>query len=216
MKAQLQKIKVLCRKSECSFLYVLTKSLFYRIIGLRNFLSSNRVEMKGIRNIKLKNGTLIIGLKKVGHVSNKTSTYFNVRGELICSGSTSFGRGCRVDISEGAFFKVHGGYIGPENDFIIYNGIEIGSGCNISWGCQFMDDDFHSIEYENKRNKNRNIYIGDNVWIGCNSSILKGTYIAKGCVVAANAVVSDVFLEEGCLIGGNPARVIKRNVSWNL
>ncbi|MEX2976144.1 DapH/DapD/GlmU-related protein [Serratia fonticola] len=215
MIGQLKKIRVLCKKSECSFVYVLMKSLYYRVVGLRNFLSSNKVEIKGIKNITLDNGTLIIGLKNVGHVSNTTPTYLNIRGKLICSGSTSFGRGCRIDISEGAFFEIQGGYIGPENDFIIYNGIEVGKGCNISWGCQFLDDDFHSIDYENKKERNKKIHIGDNVWIGCNSSILKGTHIAKGCVVAANAVVSGIFLEEGCLIAGNPAKVIKRNISWD-
>ena len=78
-----------------------------------------------------------------------------------------------------------------------------------------MDEDFHKIEYGNKKAiKEHKIVISDNVWIGCYVNVLKGTFIAKGCVVAANSVVRGVFNEENCLIAGNPAIVIKKNISW--
>ncbi|MGQ8841158.1 acyltransferase [Serratia plymuthica] len=172
--------------------------------------------IKGRDNFILDDGLLFLGLRNVGHVSNKTPSYFNVRGKLTCRGSLSFGRGCRVDINKDATFICQGGYIGPDNTFIIYNGIYIGKGCNISWGCQFLDDDFHQLTYENKKERSKKINIGDYVWIGCNVSVLKGTNIASGCVVAANSVVSGDFLEENCLIAGNPAKVVKRNISWEL
>ncbi|TXE64167.1 acyltransferase [Serratia nematodiphila] len=214
MISELKKLKVLCKKSDCSFFYVLAKSLFYRLLGLRNLFVANKVEIKGINNVVLDGGGLLIGLKSVGHVSNKTPSYFNIRGGLICLGLVSFGRGCRVDINKKSNFTCHGGYIGPDNIFVIYNGISIGAGCNISWGCQFLDDDFHKLNYHDKKNRDKRISIGDHVWIGCNVSVLKGTTIASGCVVAANSVVSGDFLMENCLIAGNPAKVVKENISW--
>ena len=52
------------------------------------------------------------------------------------------------------------------------------------------------------------IVIGDDVWIGARSIILKGVHIGKGAVIAAGAVVSrDV--PEYAIVGGVPARVIK-------
>jgi hypothetical protein len=33
--------------------------------------------------------------------------------------------------------------------------------------------------------------------------------------VAADSKVSGVFAEENCLIAGNPAKVIKRNIAWS-
>jgi acetyltransferase-like isoleucine patch superfamily enzyme len=207
---------VLCEKSECSFFCVVAKYAFYKLKGLNNLFLANDVNIKGDKNFIINGGALLLGLRNVGHVSNKTASYFNVRGKLISNGSLSFGRGCRVDISEGASFVCQGGYIGPENTFIVYNGIDIGEGCNISWGCQFLDDDFHVLNYENKKNRDKKIYIGSFVWIGCNVSVLKGSHIASGCVVAANSVVSGDFLEEKCLIAGNPAKVVKRNISWEL
>ncbi|TFZ52104.1 acyltransferase [Serratia proteamaculans] len=216
MISELKKLRVLCNKSECSFFYVIAKSIIYRVKGLRNLFSANRVDIRGSENFILDRGVLLIGLRNVGHVSNKTLSYFNVRGKLISRGSLSFGRGCRVDINEGAELSCNGGYIGPENTFIVYNGIDIGEGCNISWGCQFLDDDFHILNYENKKIRGKKIHIGNFVWIGCNVSVLKGSHIASGCVVAANSVVSGEFLEEKCLIAGNPAKIVKRNISWDL
>ena len=83
-------------------------------------------------------------------------------------------------------------------------------------------NDFHPIEAE-ARNKllrdenggdsdlvpSREIKIGKNCFIGCNSIILKGTVLGDGCVVGAGAVVAGKF-EDNCVIAGNPARVIKR------
>lgn len=51
--------------------------------------------------------------------------------------------------------------------------------------------------------------IGDNVWIGENVCVLAGSIIGNGCVVASNAVVNGVF-PENCIIGGIPAKIIKK------
>jgi acetyltransferase-like isoleucine patch superfamily enzyme len=53
------------------------------------------------------------------------------------------------------------------------------------------------------------INIEDNVWIGCNSVILHGVRIATGSVVAAGSVVTR-SVPAHCVVGGNPARIIKR------
>ena len=51
------------------------------------------------------------------------------------------------------------------------------------------------------------VFCGDN-WIGAGAIILKGVTIKKGAVIAAGAVVtSDV--DEYCIVGGVPAKIIK-------
>lgn len=52
------------------------------------------------------------------------------------------------------------------------------------------------------------VIIGDDVWIGARSIILKGVRIGKGAVIAAGAVVSK-DVPEYAIVGGVPARVIK-------
>ena len=54
------------------------------------------------------------------------------------------------------------------------------------------------------------IFEGDN-WIGMNSTILKGVTIGRGCIVAAGSVVTK-DVPDGCLVAGNPAKIIRRGV----
>lgn len=56
---------------------------------------------------------------------------------------------------------------------------------------------------------NGDVFIGDDVWIGCKASILSGVTIGTGAVIAANSnVVNDVLPYE--IVGGNPAKVIRK------
>ncbi|HJH06967.1 MAG TPA: gamma carbonic anhydrase family protein, partial [Fusobacterium ulcerans] len=53
--------------------------------------------------------------------------------------------------------------------------------------------------------------VGDNSIIGMGSQILNGSVIPKNCIVSAGAVVnSKLKAEEGDLIAGSPAKVIKK------
>ena len=51
------------------------------------------------------------------------------------------------------------------------------------------------------------VNIGNNVFIGVNSTILMGTTIGDNCIIGANSVVKGVFAPNS-VIAGNPARVI--------
>ena len=51
------------------------------------------------------------------------------------------------------------------------------------------------------------IIIGDDVWIGANSTITDGVKIGKGAVIAANSCVN-CDVEEYSIYGGVPARKI--------
>lgn len=55
----------------------------------------------------------------------------------------------------------------------------------------------------------RDIYIGESCWIGMNSVILPGVSLGGKTIVGAGAVVTKSFPEGRCLIGGNPARLIR-------
>lgn len=86
----------------------------------------------------------------------------------------------------------------------------------ISWDTLIMDTDFHKIkDFNGKRlNENQDIYIGDNVWIGCRKLILKGASIPGNYIIAANSTVVHSFESESQIIGGNPGKVLRDNVMW--
>lgn len=53
------------------------------------------------------------------------------------------------------------------------------------------------------------IRIGRGSWIGFGAQIMSGVTIGRQCVVAAGAiVVKDV--PDYCVVGGNPAKILKR------
>lgn len=56
------------------------------------------------------------------------------------------------------------------------------------------------------------ISIGNDVWIGYNATIMAGVTVGDGAIIATNStVVNDV--EPYSIVGGNPARVIKKRFS---
>lgn len=58
------------------------------------------------------------------------------------------------------------------------------------------------------------VYIGDNVWVGANVMILKGVSIGSNSVIAAGSVVTK-DIPANCIAAGNPAKVVKENLSEN-
>ena len=89
--------------------------------------------------------------------------------------------------------------------------------CNgIGHDCKFIStypfgiiyNDIFSVN-NNSNNKNIDVNIGNDVWIGENVVIMSGVNIGDGCVIANNShVVSNV--EPYSIIGGNPAKIIKK------
>lgn len=54
----------------------------------------------------------------------------------------------------------------------------------------------------------KGIKIGNNCWIGAKVTILDGTVLGNGCIVAAGAVVRGTF-PDNAVIGGVPAKILK-------
>lgn len=101
--------------------------------------------------------------------------------------------------------------IGDRTEIHVGDCIEIGDNTLISWDCCIMDRDYH--KFDGDVEIKRPVKIGNKVWIGCNCLIMKGVTIGNGAVIAAGSVVTrDV--PDGALVGGNPARIIRENVTW--
>jgi acetyltransferase-like isoleucine patch superfamily enzyme len=95
------------------------------------------------------------------------------------------------------------------------NEIFIGDRCVIGSDVIIADTDFHSLipeirssSNDKKGSKNKPIYIGNDVFIGAKSIILKGTNLGNNVVVGAGSVVTGEF-EDNLIIAGNPAKAIK-------
>lgn len=211
------KIKILyrkCKQSGASFIYLVLYWIYAKL-RKKEILIHHKTILKGFRNINPK-GRLWIGMDNTGFVLSKDQTFLNVRGNLKTQGSVIIGRGCRFDIEKNAVVEIgRNTIIRAFANVIIQHGLKIGERCSISWHCQFLDEDFHEVNYEGKKEiTDKRIIIGDKVLIGNHVSIYKGSVIGSGSVVASNSVVKGKFEEENVIIAGNPAKIIKRNIIW--
>jgi acetyltransferase-like isoleucine patch superfamily enzyme len=116
-------------------------------------------------------------------------------------------------------------------DYICIDRIEIGNDVLISWGCTIMDNNAHSLKFEERKNdvfewkkgieenrigyyKNwenvthKPIIIKDKAWIGFKCIILKGVTIGEGAVVGSGSVVTR-DIPDWTVAAGNPAKFIK-------
>ena len=59
------------------------------------------------------------------------------------------------------------------------------------------------------------VVIGYHVWIGNRAILLKGVHIPNDCIIGTASVVTKRFEEEHVCIAGVPAKIVKRDVSWN-
>lgn len=91
--------------------------------------------------------------------------------------------------------------------------IEIGEGCLFARDVVIRSDDVHTINVPGYE-PSKPIIIGNHVWAGQGSKIMKGVTIGNGSIVSANALVlKDV--PERCIAAGLPAKVIKENIEWD-
>lgn len=92
--------------------------------------------------------------------------------------------------------------------------IRIGDGCLIGSNATIVDTDFHPIHSDERRYdamprplEQHGVVIGKNVFIGANSTVLKGSIIGDNSVVGAGSVVAGSF-GSNSIIAGNPATVV--------
>lgn len=95
--------------------------------------------------------------------------------------------------------------------------VTIGDGCLIAPDVMIMDDDGHPTDPEARHTYwptgletrlGAPIRLGNCVWLGARSIVLKGVTIGDGAVVAAGSIVTR-SVPAFTLVGGVPARTIK-------
>lgn len=96
--------------------------------------------------------------------------------------------------------------------------VTIGKWCMLSQKIVFRTTDAHSVLDRNtvqRVNKAKSVKIGDHVWIGGGALIGKGAVVPSDSIVGAMSFVNGSFDEEGIVLGGTPARIVKRGITWH-
>ena len=92
--------------------------------------------------------------------------------------------------------------------------LSIGKECGLSRNVKIMTSDGHPI-YQNRERINhaKDVVLEDNVWVADNVTILKGVEIGEGAVLGIDSLVTK-SVPKNAIAAGNPAKVVKENISW--
>lgn len=128
------------------------------------------------------------------------------KGGTLVTGHCQFYSGVRLEIGKKGLLQIgNGTYLNRNTLVVCEKEILIGKDCKIAWDVIIMDSDLHPINSNPIVDKP--VYIGDDVWIGCRSIILKGVTIGRGAVIAAGSVITK-DIPPYTIWGGAPAQYI--------
>ncbi len=117
--------------------------------------------------------------------------------------------------------------IGNRSSIVAVNSVIIGKYTAIADGVVIVDNNNHPINPKDRKfmrltpedsefrdwkySENKPIVIGENVWVGANSRILKGVNIGDNSIVASASIVTK-DVPENCIVAGNPAKIVKIDI----
>jgi acetyltransferase-like isoleucine patch superfamily enzyme len=197
-------------------------------------VSNNKRKIKGVNN-KIEINTTFMKNSKITIIGNNNKIHFGdmcylANTDILISGDNN-------EVILGNKVYVNGGKICLEDSNNIlkignrttFSGdthlavtegrsISIGDRCLFSSNVIFRTGDSHSIidNEGNRINHAKDIFIGKHVWFTQNTTILKGVTINDDSIVATGSVVTKSFPQTNVILAGNPAKVIKENVNWDI
>ena len=185
-----------------------------RLIVCRVILYGNNVEFKKITT----SGIPYVSVARKGKciIGDSFAMNNNIRGNPI-------GRvdRCILFVDNGAELII-GNNVGMSSTaLVVRTHIRIGDNVKIGGSVCIYDTDFHSLDFKIRNDRgldlvnanNKPVIIGDNVFIGAHSTILKGVTVGNNAIIGACSVVTK-SIPANEIWGGNPAKFIK-NVNQN-
>lgn len=177
-------------------------------------------QKKAIYQLKKSNSIFSNDIKFRGNTELHLKGFLQIGKNFICNSSQNYciDYGCsKISTMKDAVLKI-GDYSGMSNTLLhCYEKITIGNHVNIGAGTMIFDTNFHSTNWEKRKNriedianaKTAPINIGDYVFIGARCIIGKGVTIGDKSIIAAGSVVTK-DIPAGEIWGGNPAKFISK------
>lgn len=158
-----------------------------------------------------------IGFGYIGIIDKKYKiALWENTGTIEFKGNAWIGVGSKIVCHKGKLEFGNNFCLNGNSDIICRNNIIFGENSLVSWECLIMDTDFHHIYSKNEgkipQNIDQPIFIGNHVWIGCRSTILKGTTISDDCVISACSKVRDKLITTNAVYIDN--KLVKTDIIW--
>lgn len=167
----------------------------------------------------IRTGMVHLGFFKIKMCEPKAKTVFDIQGSLVIKGDIHAGNGTKIRVFESGKMVLGNDFkVSSSSAFNCFHQMIFGNNIQFAWDCMVMDGDGHTI-YDEKGEElpaGKPVVFGNNIWIGCRSTILKGSVIPDNCVIGSMSLVTGDKFEEKTIIAGNPAKSIKKIGGWRL
>ena len=147
--------------------YNLLRMTILKIVKRKNVMISLIQNLHPSTEIAVGGGTLLLK----NSIFTRKNVCFRVEGGILKIGTSFFNQGCCITAMK------H---------------IEIGDDCLFGPNVVIVDHDHDYTYVDNQRGNHYitdDVVIGNNVWVGANTVILRGTKIGDGCVIGAGTVI---------------------------
>ena len=166
------------------------------------------------------NGMIQFGIKSSDGIHNTDVSYLCFAKNGICTfkGRADFSKGFSLNVVQNGKLTIGEGFFSNAASMIrCRHCITIGSDNMWGWNVVLMDGDGHPIRNKDGEIVNNDcpIYIGNNVWLGSYSRIMKGADIKDGCTVGLGSLVTSENIHENSIIVGVPAVEKRHEMFWD-
>jgi acetyltransferase-like isoleucine patch superfamily enzyme len=101
--------------------------------------------------------------------------------------------------------------LGHDNCFWCFNDVYVGAWTQTAKDLLIISGSHENDSFRPKIGKDQEVVVGCGCWIGARVTILGGTVLGPGCIIAAGAVVKGRF-PAFSIVGGVPAKIIGERV----
>lgn len=181
----------------------LVKAFFRRMIAM--------VKLSIIKIFHLKH----FQFKGLELVSFTTRFTFEGDGEIVLGKNIGTRRNVEFKVSPTGSIKIGEGCFFNNNCMLVsYKEISIGNKSSFGPNVLFYDHDhdFRSMEgIKSSKYKTGSIVIGNNVWVGANTVILRDTVIGDNCVIGAGAILQGEYEPDSVIVPKRENTIRKYN-----
>lgn len=181
------------------FDYIICTLLFYF-----NKVKHKKFETKGLPKLMVaRGGNLTIG-------SNFRMNNSMIANPIGCA------QPCMIFVDRGAILTIGENVQISQSAVVCHLSITIGNNVKLGGGVCIYDTDFHSLDGVKRANpltdfeskKKSAVFISDNVFIGANTTVLKGVSIGENSIVGACSLITK-NIPANEIWAGNPAKKLK-------
>lgn len=174
-----------------------------------------------IQNERISFGMIRLGLNEgsLGIQTNSKSFLVIPKESVVMfKGRAIMSRGFTIRNGNNAIVTIGDHFFSNQN-FQLFSStqVTIGNDVLIGWDVQMRDSDGHKIFKVGDTqvlNSCAPVCIGNHVWVGANVRVLKGVNIPDDTIIAMGAMVTSSVDESNTIAAGIPAKIIKRNITW--